>query len=92
MESIRIGEKEFEIVAPLGERSVLTKGSKVKCISIGEHASSWGNNSPAHELLTIGETYTLSEDPEVHSWHTKYYLEKFPDEKFNSVQFREVRE
>lgn len=85
-----IGGRELEIIMPLGGNSALSKGSRVKCISVDEHASKWGGNSPAHELLTIGEMYTLSEDPEIHSWHTKYYLKEFPGEKFNSVQFEEV--
>lgn len=82
--------QNLEVIMPLGGKSGLSKGSKVICVSTNEQQSRWGGNSPAHELLTIGETYTLSEDPEVHSWHTKYYLEELPGEKFNSAQFREV--
>ena len=69
----------------------MKKGTKVECISIDESQSKWGNNSSAKEFLTVGNIYTLSKEPEVRSWHTKYYLEEFPGERFNSVQFRVVR-
>ena len=81
---------KFEVIETLGCTSKLTKGSRVKCVSVGEHASRWGSNSMAHMFLTVGEVYTLSKEPEVHSWHTKYYLEEFPAEKFNSAQFEGI--
>ena len=67
-----------------------TKGSKVKCISIDEDQSNWGGNSSAKDFLIIGNIYTLDRDPEIHSWHTKYYLAEVPGKKFNSVQFEVV--
>lgn len=68
----------------------MVKGSKVRCISVDERQSRWGGCAMAHEYLTIGKVYTLSRDPEVHSWHTKLYLEEVPGKAFNSVQFEEV--
>jgi len=40
-------------------------------------------------LLTPGQEYEVRWK-EVHSFHTKYHLEQFPDKKFNSVHFEEV--
>lgn len=68
----------------------MRKGSKVMCISTDRDQSQWGGNDSAEEYLAIGGIYTLSRDPEVHSWHTKLYLEEVPGKKFNSVQFEEV--
>lgn len=70
----------------------MEKGSKVRCISVDEDQSRWGGNDSAEEYLTIGEVYTLAQDPEVHAWHTKYYLEEVPGKVFNSVQFEEAGE
>lgn len=82
----------YKVISELGEinTKVITKGSKVRCISTDEHQSKWGGNDSAEKYLKIGEVYTLSKEPEVHSWHTKYYLEEVPGKKFNSVQFEEV--
>ena len=80
----------FELIEELGNAPYepeLTKGSKVKCVSVSEYQSNWGGNDSAKDYLIIGNVYTLSRDPEVHSWHTKYYLEEVPGKKFNSVQF-----
>lgn len=83
----------LEVVEELGNTHVKAgKGSRVRCISVDEFQSRWGNNDSAEEYLTIGEIYTLSREPEVHSWHTKYYLEEVPGKKFNSVQFEAVDE
>ena len=68
----------FELIEELGNtpyESELTKGSKIKCVSVSEHQSNWGGNDSAKDYLIIGSVYTLSRDPEVHSWYTKYYLE-----------------
>ncbi len=70
----------------------MEEGSKVRCISVDEDQSRWGGNDSAEEYLTIGEVYTLAQDPEVHAWHTKYYLEEVPGKVFNSVQFEEAGE
>jgi hypothetical protein len=65
-------------------------GAKVRCISTDESQSRWGGNDSAEKYLEAGKIYTLSRDPEIHSWHTKFYLEEVPGRKFNSVQFEEV--
>lgn len=82
----------LEIISTLGSTTSaeIIKGSKVRCISVDDVQSRWGNNDSAKEYLTIGNIYTLAHDPEAHSWHTKYYLEEVPGKKFNSVQFEPV--
>jgi hypothetical protein len=83
----------FEIIEPLGDTFTEIrqyKGLKVKCISVDETQSRWGGNDSAEDYLVIGNIYTLAEEPEVHSWHTKYYLKEVPGKKFNSVQFELV--
>jgi hypothetical protein len=84
----------YEVVCDLGETSNaanIGKGTKVRCISNDESQSRWGGNDSAKDFLTIGDIYTLDRAPEVHSWHTKYYLEELPGKKFNSVQFEIVK-
>lgn len=49
----------------------------------------WGNNDDPREFLDFETTYTVLKK-EIHSWHTKYILEEFPDKKFNSVHFAEI--
>ena len=83
----------YETVCNLGETSNpvnLSKRTKVRCISNDESQSRWGGNDSAKDFLTIGEVYTLDRAPEVHTWHTKYYLEEVPGKKFNSVQFEVI--
>lgn len=83
----------LEIISALGDTTTATeikKGTKVRCISIDDVQSRWGNNDSAKEHLVVGNIYTLSKDPEFHSWHTKYYLEEVPGKRFNSVQFEPV--
>ncbi|MBA1335893.1 MAG: hypothetical protein HPY66_1711 [Firmicutes bacterium] len=66
------------------------KGAKIRCVSVDEFQSRWGNNDSAKDYLTIGEIYTLAKDPEIHGWHAKFYLEEVPGKRFNSVQFEIV--
>jgi hypothetical protein len=83
----------FEVVCKLGEdvsNNHIGIGTKVRCISDSDNQSNWGGNDSAKEFLKIGEIYTLSKEPEVHSWHTKYYLKEVLGKKFNSVQFEIV--
>ncbi len=51
----------------------------------------WGSNDDPRGILVDGQEYTLLRE-EVHSWHTKYYLEEYPDLKFNSCSFDIVPE
>lgn len=51
----------------------------------------WGANDDSRPILQINKTYTLKEK-RIHSWHTKYILEEFPNKKFNSVHFEEVED
>ncbi len=80
----------LEVISKLGDSpsiAVLSKGSKVRCISDDDEATRWGGNDSPKDCLTIGKVYTLARDPEVHTWHTKYYLAEIPGKRFNSVQF-----
>lgn len=40
-------------------------------------------------ILEEGKEYLLYAK-EVHSWHTKYFLEEIPDKWFNSILFEEM--
>ncbi|MDR1902369.1 MAG: hypothetical protein LBQ88_08840 [Treponema sp.] len=46
----------------------------------------WGGNDDPEKFLTVGEEYTVK-DVEIHSYHTKVFLEGI-EGKFNSVSFR----
>jgi hypothetical protein len=48
----------------------------------------WGGHCDPTDVLVLGETYTI-EHIEIHSWHTKVYLEEVPNKSFNSVWFEE---
>lgn len=74
----------------MGKWEGMEKGAKVRCVSTDEDQSRWGGNDSAKEYLQIGEIYTLAENPEVHTWHTKLTFEEVPGKKFNSVQFELV--
>jgi hypothetical protein len=64
------------------------KGTKVKFIK--ENPSSWGVPADNAKHLTLGDTYTV-DTIEMHSYHTKVFLEGYPDIPFNSVWFDEVK-
>jgi hypothetical protein len=70
------------------KQEYMQEGSKVVCVSISKNQSEWGNNSDAAKYLVVGQEYTLLREPEVHSMHTKLYLKEFPNEAFNSKQFK----
>jgi len=62
-------------------------GSKV--VFIGGHdktSINWGSHDDPSELLTIGSEYTVART-EVHSYHTKVFLEGLEGKSFNSVWF-----
>lgn len=71
------------------------KEKKVKFVSeASKEQIAWGSNDDPNKLLKLNKTYVL-ENKEVHSWHTKLYLKKFPGKKFpgkkfNSVNFEEL--
>lgn len=62
---------------------------EVKYTGASQDQINWGGNDDPRNLLTVGNIYTVLKR-EVHSWHTKVYLEEFPDMKFNSVSFEEI--
>lgn len=50
----------------------------------------WGSNDDPRGLLNSSETYEVLRT-DVHSWHTKIILKKFPTKSFNSVHFEVVK-
>lgn len=62
------------------------KGTKVVFWSSIPEQVRWGGNDDPDEHLVRGQTYTI-ERTEIHSQHTKVFLEGFPGLKFNSVSF-----
>ncbi len=54
--------------------------------SVSQSQISWGSHRDPRGVLTAGQVYTVSR-VEVHSWHTKVFLEGFDekDRSFNSV-------
>jgi hypothetical protein len=65
--------------------SVYKIGDKVKCITTDENVQSFGCCQGKLSQLSIGEIYKIR-DIEVHSWHTKFYLEGI-DSDFNEALF-----
>ena len=65
-------------------------GSKVRYNGdVLEEQVRCGANDDPRTYLTQGAIYTVAE-VEAHDWHTKVYLEEFPDLEFNSVHFETV--
>lgn len=62
---------------------------KVKFIGSSVEQVNWGSNDNPDGILEVGKTYEVW-NIEVHSWHTKIILTKFPHLKFNSVCFEEI--
>ena len=50
----------------------------------------WGGNDDPTTVLVIGKRYEVLME-EVHDWHTKYILVRFPKLKFNSCSFEPSR-
>lgn len=65
-----------------------SKGDKVKCITFD--AGYEGDQETAKEYLEIEKVYTI-EYTHVGDWHTKVYLQEFPNVGFNSVFFADVK-
>ena len=63
------------------------KGTKLKFTK--ENPISWGVSADNAKHLILGNVYTVSKT-EMHSYHTKVFLEEFPGIPFNSVWFDEV--
>lgn len=60
-------------------------GNEIKFIGCSKEQINWGNNDDPTDILLVGETYKVSK-VEVHSQHTKIYLEGIVG-RFNSVCF-----
>lgn len=65
------------------------KTVKVRYNGCTEAQANWGHGVDPRPLLTEGLVYTLIREPEVHSWHTLYWLKGYVG-PFNSVCFEEV--
>ena len=57
---------------------------------VSEAQIRWGGHSDPRSILTPCHIYTVKKT-EVHSWHTKIYLEEHPELSFNSVWFEEIK-
>ena len=67
------------------------KGTKVVYLGGADNSSiNWGSHDDPRGVLLEGHTYTVDRT-EVHTWHTKVYLQEFPNKHFNSVWFDETR-
>lgn len=81
MNEFEIDEEHFE-----DDDSRIESGDEVRYMGEG----GWpGESDSANEHLTIGAIYTVAEAC-VHSWHTKIYLDGFPNISFNSALFDKV--
>jgi hypothetical protein len=69
-------------------RREMKPGDKVIFVGCSVDQINWGSNDDPNEVLSIGAVYTISK-VDVHSWHTKIYLEGFAG-KFNSVCFEMI--
>lgn len=68
------------------------KGTRVRFTGCdNEEQIKWGNHTDPRGLLDLETTYTV-ERTEVHTWHTRVFLERFPGKYFNSGWFEEARE
>jgi len=65
------------------------KGTKVKFTNASDNQVRWGSNDDPRQYLEMNEIYTIDRT-EVHTQHTKVYLQEYPDKKFNSVHFEAV--
>lgn len=79
------------IVADFNFQSVeqFKPGDKVIFNGASKEQIAWGDNDDPNLVLIKGDTYTVA-ITEVHSWHTKIWLEEQPG-KFNSVSFTLVQ-
>lgn len=59
---------------------------RVKYIGTTDDQVRWGGNDDPRGILVEGNEYEVLKE-EVHTWHTKIYLQDFPALKFNSVCF-----
>lgn len=68
-------------------------GTLVRYIPANEESNrflyQWGSNNNPVGILKPGAIYKV-DHTEVHSYHTKVYLTKYPELKFNSGHFRSV--
>jgi len=65
------------------------KGKKIRYVV--PDPISWGTDANNVKHLTLGAIYTV-ERTEVHSWHTKLFLQEVPGIPFSTVWFDEVVE
>jgi len=63
-------------------------GTKVKFVEddVSEAQINWGGNDDPRGVLVVGQEYTI-DHTEVHSQHTKVFLEEHPGKIFNCVWF-----
>lgn len=60
--------------------------------NVSDMSITWGGRyTDPRGVLTDGEEYEVN-DIDEHTWHTRVYLEGFPNTIFNSVWFDEIKE
>ena len=64
------------------------KGTKIRFVV--PDPLTWGVDANNAKRLILGEIYTV-EKTEIHSWHTKLYLQEVPGIPFSTVWFDEVK-
>lgn len=69
--------------------SQFNSGDVVQFVDACDAQVKWGNNDDPRLVLRPGLSYNVLV-VEVHSSHTKVYLEEFPNLRFNSVHFANV--
>jgi hypothetical protein len=62
------------------------RGHKVVYLGASDSQVAWGQCDDPRGTLTEGEVYTV-DHTEVHSWHTKVYLEGHEGKAFPSAAF-----
>jgi hypothetical protein len=65
-------------------------GTQVRFVGVKDEMQiRWGSHVDPRGILDVGDVYTI-EGTEVHTWHTKVFLEGFSGKSFNGAWFEEV--
>lgn len=65
-------------------------GTKVKYTGdVSQTQINWGSHTDPRKILVPDKIYTIDRT-EIHSYHTKVFLEECPGYSFNSVWFDEI--
>lgn len=76
-----LNQKSMTAPAPNGHKVKVTETS---------FKNGWDHKRDhVEKFLKVGGLYTV-ERTEMHSWHTKVWLQEIPNEEFNSVNFEDA--